>query len=126
MAGASVKCPRCGDGYSSRATWVREGRPSCFRCSSRKPRKRLTKGQQQTKRARAAAAAGVGNSNALVPVGVVEIAERFGVKVDTVHHWRIRHADSFPASRGTVGGIPWYSWAEVRRWHAARASRGGR
>jgi len=115
--------------------WVRDGMSKCYRCKGRKigrPIKRQTKAQRQTSKARKAqleqrarkATKTTPNRSSLEPVGVVEIAERLDVKVDTVHHWRIRHADTFPASRGTVGGNPWYSWAEVRRWAVAHGRAG--
>lgn len=49
------------------------------------------------------------------PVGQLEIAERAGVKPDTVKKWRDRHP-SFPKPRWTVGGNPAWEWAVVRRW----------
>ena len=49
------------------------------------------------------------------PVGVVEIADRTGVKPITVRKWAERHA-AFPASRWRVSGNPAWDWDEVRNW----------
>ena len=47
-------------------------------------------------------------------VGITDIAERAGVKRDTVTKWIDRH--EFPQSAGTVSGRPWWWWHEVRAW----------
>lgn len=63
---------------------------------------------------------------AVVPVGIVEIAERLDVASDTVQKWRVRLADTdtpFPEPRGVVGGTtPWWHWGDVQRW-AKKAGR---
>ena len=53
------------------------------------------------------------------PVGITDIARLADVKPDTVHHWRIRHAD-FPAPRWTIGGRPAWEWRDIEAWIAAR------
>jgi hypothetical protein len=49
------------------------------------------------------------------PVGSVEIAERLGVKRNTVDHWRLR-ATGFPEPRWTVGGRPAWDWEDIATW----------
>lgn len=50
-------------------------------------------------------------------VGVAEVAERAGVKPDTVHAWRQRHAD-FPDPVETLAmGPVWYA-SDIDRWLA--------
>jgi hypothetical protein len=49
-----------------------------------------------------------------VPVGAAEIAERLGVKPQTVHAWR--HRDLMPEPRWTVSGQPAWSWQDVESW----------
>lgn len=48
-------------------------------------------------------------------VSVNEIAQRAGVKPDTVHKWRQRHSD-FPSPFTTVGGVPVWVWPDVKTW----------
>ena len=49
-------------------------------------------------------------------VSVQEIADRAGVKPDTVHKWRSRH-DDFPAPFGEVAGsVPVWLWPDVKNW----------
>lgn len=49
-------------------------------------------------------------------VGAKDIAERAGVKVDSVHKWRDRHS-AFPQPVAIVSGsIPVWTWGSVRRW----------
>lgn len=49
-------------------------------------------------------------------VSVQEIAERAGVKPDTVHKWRARH-DDFPVPFGEVAGsVPVWLWPDVKAW----------
>ena len=43
------------------------------------------------------------------PVGLVEIAERLGLRRQTIAMWRWRH-DSFPPPRWTVSGFPSWDW----------------
>lgn len=50
-------------------------------------------------------------------VGVAEIGERAGVKADTVHAWRSRHAD-FPAPIVQLAAGPVWTWSDVARWLA--------
>ena len=49
------------------------------------------------------------------PVGVVEIAARFGVTRSAVDQWR-RGREEFPEPKWTVGGRPAWEWSEVERW----------
>ncbi len=52
-------------------------------------------------------------------VGTREIAERLGVKLATVYMWRQRKEDfriPMPEPRGTVSGVPWWSWRDVEKW----------
>jgi hypothetical protein len=48
------------------------------------------------------------------PVGLVEIAERLGVKPKTVQMWRYRKL--LPEPAGTVSGAPAWPWHVIRRW----------
>lgn len=51
-------------------------------------------------------------------VSVREIAERAGVRPDTVHKWRARHTD-FPTPFSHVaGGVPVWVWPDVKEWIA--------
>lgn len=50
-----------------------------------------------------------------VPVGRKEIADRLGVKETTVQQWRSRGVLPDPEP-STVGGRPWWRWADVERW----------
>lgn len=54
------------------------------------------------------------------PVGAAEIAERLGVKPQTVHTWRQRGL--LPEPRWTVSGQPAWEWAEIEQW-AIRSGR---
>lgn len=57
------------------------------------------------------------------PVGVPEIAERLGVKADTVHKWRRRNGGSlgFPDAAWIVAGnVPVWEWADVMVWVVER------
>lgn len=61
-------------------------------------------------------------------VGVSEIAERAGVKHDTVMKWRIRHAD-FPEPAAELAMGPVWFWPDVEPWVTAQLenpSKGGR
>lgn len=58
----------------------------------------------------------------MTPVGAREIAERLGVRPDTVSQWRQRPV-GFPEPRWTVSGFPAWEWEDVRRW-AERTGRG--
>jgi predicted DNA-binding transcriptional regulator AlpA len=51
---------------------------------------------------------------ASVPVGAAEIAERLGVRPQTVHAWR--HRKRMPAPRWTVSGQPAWDWSEIEEW----------
>lgn len=48
------------------------------------------------------------------PVGAAEIAQRLGVKPQTVHTWRQRGI--LPAPRWTVSGQPAWDWEEIEDW----------
>jgi hypothetical protein len=50
----------------------------------------------------------------LFPVGAAEVAERLGVKPQTVHTWRQRRL--MPEPRWTVSGQPAWDWAEIEAW----------
>jgi hypothetical protein len=50
-------------------------------------------------------------------VGTSEIAERAGVKVNTVHSWRQRHAD-FPEPAVRLASGPVWRWPDVFAWLA--------
>jgi uncharacterized protein YjcR len=56
-------------------------------------------------------------------VGVKEIAERAGVKPNSVHKWRQRHGDAFPAPVAELSQGPVWDWLEVRGWLKARSSK---
>lgn len=49
-----------------------------------------------------------------IPVGAAEIAERLGVRGQTVHTWRQRKL--MPAPRWTVSGQPAWDWSEIEEW----------
>lgn len=49
-------------------------------------------------------------------VGPTEIAERAGVKPDTVLKWRLRHALTFPVPLVTLSSGPVWDWADVEEW----------
>ena len=53
------------------------------------------------------------------PVGVTEIADRAGVKPDTVQKWRTRH-DSFPPPAVALSMGPIWDWHVVAEWLDAR------
>jgi len=48
------------------------------------------------------------------PVGAAEIAERLGVRPQTVHAWR--HRKLMPPPRWAVSGQPAWDWAEIETW----------
>lgn len=48
------------------------------------------------------------------PVGLVEIAERLGVRKETAHVWRTRGV--MPEPTWTVGGRPAWNWPDVEAW----------
>lgn len=50
----------------------------------------------------------------MIPVGIVEIAERLGVERSTVDKWRER--DLLPAPDFSVGGRPAWNWQNIKRW----------
>lgn len=50
------------------------------------------------------------------PVGIVEIAERLGVRRATVDQWRYHETGGFPAPKWTVGGRPAWDWSDIKRW----------
>lgn len=51
-------------------------------------------------------------------VGPHEVAERLGVRVQTVHMWRAR--GRLPEPGWTISGVPIWEWTTVEGW--ARAS----
>lgn len=51
-----------------------------------------------------------------IPVGVVEIAQRLGVRRQTVDNWRQRPESEFPSAELTIGGRPAWRWSTVRTW----------
>jgi uncharacterized protein YjcR len=55
-------------------------------------------------------------------VGVAEIAERAGVKADTVLKWRQRHAD-FPAPTAELKMGPVWFWPTVEPWVTAQKAK---
>jgi predicted DNA-binding transcriptional regulator AlpA len=50
----------------------------------------------------------------VVPVGIIEVAERLGVKRATVDQWGQRGL--LPEPDWTVGGRPAWNWARIARW----------
>lgn len=50
----------------------------------------------------------------VLPVGIVEIADRLGVKRATVDQWLQRGL--LPDPRWTVGGRPAWAWSDVQAW----------
>jgi hypothetical protein len=48
-------------------------------------------------------------------VGRAEIAERAGIKLQTVDTWRRRYP-TFPAPMGLISGTPIWYWPDVRAW----------
>jgi len=48
-------------------------------------------------------------------VGIIEIANRAGVKKDAVHKWRKRYA-GFPAPVVMLAATPVWEWDDVARW----------
>ena len=51
------------------------------------------------------------------PVGAAEIAERLGVRPQTVAMWKLR--GRLPAPRWTVHGLPAWNWPDIERWARA-------
>jgi hypothetical protein len=60
----------------------------------------------------------MGGGDRIEPVGAVEIAERLGVRQQTVAMWKWRGL--MPEPRWTVSSMPAWNWPDVRDW--ARAS----
>lgn len=56
------------------------------------------------------------------PVGVLEIAERLGVKPQTARMWRTRKL--LPAPEWTVSGQPAWDWKTIQKW-ARETNRAG-
>lgn len=50
----------------------------------------------------------------ILPVGIIEIAERLGVKRATVDQWGQRGL--LPPADWTVGGRPAWNWPTIRQW----------
>lgn len=55
------------------------------------------------------------------PVGPVEIAQRLGVTLNTVHSWRTRsrvaeRGKGLPAPEATCSNTPLWSWATIEAW----------
>ena len=55
-------------------------------------------------------------------VGVAELAERAGVKPDTVLKWRMRHED-FPKPFDELKMGPLWFWPDVEPWVSAQLAR---
>ena len=51
-------------------------------------------------------------------VSVTEIADRAGTTPGTVHQWRRRHRDTFPAPVVTLAVGPVWEWQAVADWLA--------
>lgn len=47
-------------------------------------------------------------------MGLVEIADRLGVRRNTVDAWRLRGV--MPKPKWTVGGRPAWDWPVIERW----------
>ena len=54
----------------------------------------------------------------VLPVGAAEIAERLGVRQQTVAQWKLRGV--LPAPRWTVSRLPAWNWPEIEHWARAR------
>lgn len=54
------------------------------------------------------------STNEADPVGLLEIAERLGVKRQTARMWRQRGV--LPAPRWLVSGLPAWDWPDIARW----------
>lgn len=55
------------------------------------------------------------------PVGLVEIADRLGVTLNTVHSWRTRarsmtRRTGMPDPKIVCSGTPLWSWPTIRKW----------
>ena len=48
------------------------------------------------------------------PVGAEDIAERMGVKRQTVAMWRYR--ELLPEPRWKVSGLPCWDWPDIEKW----------
>ena len=48
------------------------------------------------------------------PVGTADIAERLGVKQQTVAMWKYRGL--LPEPRWTVSGLPAWEWSDIEKW----------
>lgn len=48
------------------------------------------------------------------PVGVAEIADRLGVKIETARMWNYRRL--LPPARWQVSRQPAWDWAEIQKW----------
>ncbi|MCA1832577.1 MAG: hypothetical protein LC750_07570 [Actinobacteria bacterium] len=54
------------------------------------------------------------------PVGLLEIAERLGVRPQTARNWRGGDVRvPMPAPRWTVSGMPAWAWDDVEAWARA-------
>lgn len=49
-------------------------------------------------------------------VGRAEIAERAGIRLQTVDTWRRRYPDTFPDPIGTISGTPLWLWPAIEAW----------
>jgi len=50
----------------------------------------------------------------MIPVGLVEIADRLGVARGVVDQWR--HRGLLPEAEWTVGGRPAWKWETIQAW----------
>lgn len=48
------------------------------------------------------------------PVGLLEIAERLGVRAQTARNWRTRGV--LPAPAWVVSGMPAWEWTTIEEW----------
>lgn len=56
------------------------------------------------------------------PVGVLEIADRLGVKQQTVAMWKYRGL--LPEPKWVVSGSPAWDWKDIERWADETGRRG--
>ena len=56
------------------------------------------------------------------PVGIKDIAERFGVKQQTAAMWN--HRGILPEPRWFASGMPLWNWPDIKKWYDGRSGRG--